>query len=181
VRWPPGVQADGSPKKRDAVGNGGGAGGFFAPRGALQSRRVGPGRCDPGPPQTRTCGITASGSSRRGFASATIRGTCVKIATGISVPAIFPSRGSTSRRLPFLRRVPRIGSPPSQVILRRYDSLTPVPPHFVAFAWRYRDLPHRFAPARGWDSYAHRPGLFSRSPRTATFSHGDVRASQVPG
>jgi hypothetical protein len=53
------------------------------------------------------------------------------MSSGIGLPVIFPPSGSTSRRLPFLRRVPRVGSPPSQVVLRRYDSLTPFPPHFV--------------------------------------------------
>ncbi len=103
------------------------------------------------------------------------------MSSGIGLPVIFPPSGSTSRRLAFLHRVPWVGSPASSVLLRRYDSLTPIPPRFVSFAWRYRDLTHRFAPVRGWDSCAHRPGLFSRSPKPLLLAHGDVRASQVPG
>ena len=103
------------------------------------------------------------------------------MSSGIGLPVIFPTSGSTSRRLASLHRVPWVGSPASSVRSRRYDSLTSFPPRFVSFAWRYRDLPHRFAPARGWDSYAHRPGLFSRSPKPLLLTHGDVRASQVPG
>src|SRR5262245_61492310 len=39
-------------------------------------------------------------------------------------------------------------SPASPVLSRRYDSLPPVPPHFVAFAWRYLGV-HSFVSLPG--------------------------------
>ena len=89
------------------------------------------------------------------------------MSSGIGLPVIFPPSGSTSRRLASLHRVPWVGSPASSVRSRRYDSLTSFPPRFVSFAWRYRDLPHRFAPARGWDSYAPQARTFLAEPKTA--------------
>jgi hypothetical protein len=87
-----------------------------------------------------------SGSSR---ASSAIRWSFVETSTGLGVPAILPSNDSMSRRPPSLHGVPRSGSPASQVLPRRYDLLTPLPPRFVSFAWRYRTLSSRFAPAVG--------------------------------
>jgi len=49
-------------------------------------------------------------------------------------------------------------SPASAVLSRRYDLLPPVPPHFVAFAWRYLTRPLvLFAPRR--TSAPPRPGV----------------------
>ena len=108
--------------------------------------------------------MTASGPPGPVLLSAGVSLRCLRVSV---CPSSSPTSGSTSRRLASLHRVPWVGSPASSVRSRRYDSLTSFPPRFVSFAWRYRDLPHRFAPARGWDSYAHRPGLFSAEPKTA--------------
>ncbi len=67
-----------------------------------------------------------------------------------------PFHDSTSR---FPRLAPAGGCSPASVVLsRRYDFLPPVPPHFVAFAWRYleRSLVV-FAPRR--TSEPPRPGV----------------------
>ena len=65
--------------------------------------------------------------------------------------------------------------------MRRCDSLPPLPPHFVAFAWRYHSvrlsssLPTRPDAGR-------RPGaLGSGSPTPVGCRGGDGRVSQVPG
>src|SRR5689334_5491775 len=47
---------------------------------------------------------------------------------------IFPSNGSMTRCRPLLRRVPRVGSPASSLLLRHSDFPTPVGRRFVAFA-----------------------------------------------
>ena len=51
--------------------------------------------------------------------------TCIPRA-GLPAGASLPSPGSSGA-----------SSPASAVLSKRYDSLPPVPPHFVAFAWRY--------------------------------------------
>jgi hypothetical protein len=58
--------------------------------------------------------------------------------SGLPAGASLPSPGSSGA-----------SSPASAVLSKRYDLLPPVPPHFVAFAWRYlqRSLV-RFAPQR---------------------------------
>jgi len=66
---------------------------------------------------------------------------------GLPAGASLPSPGSSGA-----------SSPASTVLSRRYDFLLPVPPHFVAFAWRY--LPRSlvlFAPRR--TSVPPRPGV----------------------
>jgi len=70
-------------------------------------------------------------------------------------------------------------SPASAVLSRRYDLLPPVPPHFVAFAWRYLTRPLvLFAPRR--TSAPPRPGVVDPVSRPG-FHGGDGRISQVPG
>ena len=70
-------------------------------------------------------------------------------------------------------------SPASTVLSRRYDSLPPVPPHFVSFVGRYlrvhssSSLPAGRVRRRG-------PELFTRSPRPGS-RRGGGRISQVPG
>jgi hypothetical protein len=62
----------------------------------------------------------------------------------------FPPRGPAGNR-----------SPASAVLSRHYDFLPPLPPHFVAFAWRYHGCTASFAPP----VYPVRPGgleLFAR-------------------
>jgi hypothetical protein len=54
------------------------------------------------------------------------------------VPSLVPSDGPAFRRRSLLGGVPRDGSPASTLVLRRSDFSSPIPPRFVAFAWRYR-------------------------------------------
>jgi hypothetical protein len=82
----------------------------------------------------------------------------------------FPPRGPLGTR-----------SPASTVLSRHYDFLTPLPPRFVSFAWRYHGSarhvsslpppPNAKRRARGW-----LPGI----PIRVCF-RGDDRISQVPG
>ena len=74
--------------------------------------------------------------------------------SGRPTDASLPSTGSSGA-----------SSPASTVLSRRYDSLPPVPPHFVAFAWRYLrvhsffSLPDRRVRRRGLGCY---PGISRR-------------------
>ena len=54
---------------------------------------------------------------------------------GLPLDAPLPSTGSS-----------RPSSPTSTVLSGRYDFLPPIPPHFVAFAWRYHGNTRNFAP-----------------------------------
>ena len=54
---------------------------------------------------------------------------------GLPADASLPSTGSSGA-----------SSPASTVVSKRYDFLPPVPPHFVAFAWRYHTVRLWFAP-----------------------------------
>jgi hypothetical protein len=57
--------------------------------------------------------------------------------------ACFPRSGlSADASLPFTGSS-EASSPASSVLPKRYDFLPPVPPHFVAFAWRYLNV-HSF-------------------------------------
>jgi hypothetical protein len=75
----------------------------------------------------------ACGDSLASFA---IRCRRVEMGSGLGVPGIFPSSGLMARR-----PLPSAGSlgsvPPRRRYMRRSDSPPPVPPRFVAFAWRY--------------------------------------------
>src|SRR5262249_5280627 len=72
--------------------------------------------------------------------------------SGLPTDASLPSTGSSGA-----------SSPASAVLSRRYDSLPPVPPHFVAFVWRYPRV-HSFSSLPG--GRVHRRGLelLTRSP-----------------
>jgi hypothetical protein len=54
----------------------------------------------------------------------------------MSLPC-FPQTAPSARPPSSLQRLPRVGFPPSQVLSRGSDSSSSLPPHFVAFAWRY--------------------------------------------
>ena len=56
---------------------------------------------------------------------------------GLPANAPLPSPGSSGA-----------SSPASTVLPKRYDFLPPVPPHFVAFAWRYLNV-HSFCSLPG--------------------------------
>src|SRR5262245_16531499 len=70
-------------------------------------------------------------------------------------------------------------SPVSSVLSRRYDLLPPVPPHFVAFAWRYLSV-HSFFSLPGGRVRRRGLELVTRWLRPG-FRGGDDRISQVPG
>src|SRR5262249_49260998 len=53
--------------------------------------------------------------------------------------------------------------PASSVLSRRYDLLPPVPPHFVAFVWRYLRV-HSFSSLPGGRVRRRGPELLTRSP-----------------
>jgi hypothetical protein len=74
------------------------------------------------------------------------------------------------------------GSPASSLLPRRCDSLPPVPPHFVAFAWRYRTGRLRFRFRGRQPTNAFGPGrLFSRNSPHPLARCGNDRISHVPG
>src|SRR6476646_10653514 len=70
-------------------------------------------------------------------------------------------------------------SPASTVLSRRYDFLPPIPPRFVAFAWRYPRV-HSFFSLPGGRVRRRGPELLTRSHRPG-FRRGNDRISQVPG
>ena len=74
----------------------------------------------------------------------------------LDVFGMFPSVESAGRRLASLPGSSGASSPASTVLSRRYDSLPPVPPHFVAFVWRYLRV-HSFISLPG--GRVHRRGL----------------------
>ena len=80
---------------------------------------------------------------------------------------------------PSLHRVPRDGSPGFDGTMRRCDSLPPISPHFVSFAWRY----HRcvlFVPPGPGRGAVDQSGVGRRYLRAALLD-GTGRVSQVPG
>src|SRR5262245_57615309 len=86
-----------------------------------------------------TCGRTSMGSA-----------CCPR--SDLPADASLPSTGSSGA-----------SSPASTVLSRRYDLLPPVPPHFVAFAWRYLRA-HSFASLPGGRVHRRGPELLTRSP-----------------
>ena len=62
--------------------------------------------------------------------------------------------------------------------MERSDSPPPIPPHFVAFAWRYH-RPLRFLPRTARSAAVRRSGIGVRLPLAGCFG-GDDWASQVP-
>ena len=129
------------------------------------------------------CGEPGSVNALSGacLASSAIRCSFVETVSGFDVPVMFPSNGSVTRRPPSLHGVPRVGSPASSVLRERSDFPPPVPPRFVAFAWRY----HRVRPSfRSRSGRTPAPaGLEPCSPVALAGSvvSGDDRISQVPG
>ena len=84
-----------------------------------------------------------------------IRRRPVEMVTGLGVPGIYPSGGLMARRL--LPSAGSLGSvPPLPGTIRRSDSPPPLPPHFVAFAWRY---PGRIRGSLPWPPDAPATGL----------------------
>ena len=70
-------------------------------------------------------------------------------------------------------------SPASTVLSKRYDFLPPIPPHFVAFAWRYLSV-HSFFSLPGGRVRRRGLELVTRYLRPGC-RRGDDRISQVPG
>ena len=124
----------------------------------------------------------AMDSLPKGIRSA-IRWCYVDTISKSDVSVVFPSNGTMTRRLASLHGVRADSrSPASTVLSRRYDSLSPIPPRFVAFAWRYRSGRLRFASAGGKrQTPADRDALVTRVPHTPGVSYGSDRASHVPG
>ncbi len=95
---------------------------------------------------------------------------------------IFPNNESMSQCLASLHRVlAGTRSPASSVLSRQYDTLPSIPPHFVAFAWRYHRSNRPISslptpPTAGCRAWGWSPGIPCRD-----FFRGDDRASQVPG
>ena len=72
--------------------------------------------------------------------------------SGRPTDASLPSTGSSGA-----------SSPASTVLSRRYDSLPPVPPHFVSFVWRYLRV-HSFSSLPAGRVRRRGPELLTRSP-----------------
>jgi hypothetical protein len=70
-------------------------------------------------------------------------------------------------------------SPASTVLSKRYDFLPPLPPHFVAFAWRYLGCT-RAVCSSGGRVRRQRPGV-GHPVAPAGMYRGNDRSSQVPG
>ena len=79
-------------------------------------------------------------------------------------------------------RFPPLGPPgefPSfNGTIKRYDFLSPIPPHFVSFAWRYLGCTRDYAPQR--TSAPSRPGVGNPVSPSGN-CRGNDRISQVPG
>jgi len=71
---------------------------------------------------------------------------------------VLPPSGSVVRRSPSLPRVPRVGSPASQVLRERCDFPSLIPPRFVSFAQWYRGGAPPFALTGGRAPSACEPG-----------------------
>src|SRR5580658_9489213 len=67
-----------------------------------------------------------------------IRSSRVEIGTEPRVSSIFPSHGCHVPARPSLHGVPSARFPRFLATTTRSDSSSPIPPRFVAFAWRYR-------------------------------------------
>ena len=85
--------------------------------------------------------------------SLTANSDCYPLALRLRGVGVRSLRHVSCRRACHLtRRFPPPGplgssSPNSTVLSTRYDFLPPIPPHFVAFAWRYQGNTRGFAPA----------------------------------
>ena len=107
-------------------------------------------------PQTRTCAISAYGSSNDGFAMQqcctpeTLSWAVSVIRIPSSMPrSVFPDPGSNIRHplsvLPSLHRVQRDQFPGFISTMRVLRHPTAISPHFVAFAWRYLNVHSLFS------------------------------------
>jgi len=122
-----------------------------------------PGRprdCSLGLPQIRACTLNAPGSSRCGIAvphtTGWFRGdTLVRHGVLSVVPTPRPQRGT-----PFAPRGPGGPFPRFNTTMGHCDSLPPISPRFVSFAWRY----HRCVPCSSpsaQDLAVDHPGVFN--------------------
>src|SRR5260370_10842304 len=117
------------------------------------------------------------------FANSAIRRCCVDTGSSSDALAMFPSDGSTMKASPSLGRVLRVPFPCVSGTMGGSDFLTPLAPHFVAFAWRYHGRARRFAPRRPhapagtWGSLAGSPLPRSVAVETA----GSLRFLGNPG
>ena len=91
-------------------------------------------------------------SESRGQADRTSMGSACCPRSSLPTDASLPSTGSSGA-----------SSPASAVLSRRYDSLPPIPPHFVAFVWRYLRV-HSFSSLPGGRVRRRGPELLTRSP-----------------
>ena len=142
--------------------------------------------------------IRAYGSSDHGFAAPTYISTpsCTRRwrNSQLGYPLLFRGYGTriSTHSTYFLTTVPRSGaslpstgsspvasSPASTVQSRHYDFLSPFPPHFVAFAWRYHGCTRKFR-SRAGRVRQRGPGVSNPVSPTGIF-RGDDRTSQVPG
>ena len=132
----------------------------------------------------------ASGSSSNPFASprpsavtnpyCTIRRHCGHTSRKFDAFQVLPADGRVTRCLASHPPGPCGSSSPASAVLSRHcDFLPPLPPRFVAFAWRYHGTTHLSLPTP-LRAAASGLGLFARYPRPGCF-RGDGRISQVPG
>lgn len=100
---------------------------------------------------------------------------------GLCVPSIVPSSRSSRRRPPSLLWVPWLGSPDSQVLLGRSDSLMHVQASLRSPSLSCTVV--RPVSSLPWMAgrCVHGPGLLSRSPTQPLGFDGCIRVSQVPG
>jgi len=115
----------------------GNVGGPFRP---IACGAGGPGRsggCPPELPQSRACGFPAPGSSRRGSAVPhTAKRFCGDTPSRLGVLGMVPTPRHDAAP-PSLHGVREGSFPRFSATMRRCDSLPPISPHFVSFAWRY--------------------------------------------
>jgi len=105
-----------------------------------QGGRVAPGDCSPGAPtdpDVRDYRIRLLGSAIRDTTSAAIRCRFVDTEPRISVRAVFLSNGSLIRHPLSSTGSPRMGFPCFTGTMGCSETLPPISPRFVAFAWRY--------------------------------------------
>ena len=130
-------------------------------------------------PQSRTCTLNASGSSRCGIAvphtTRWFRGdTLMRHDVLGVVPTPRPQRGT-----PFAPRGPGGPFPRFNTTMGRCNSLPSISPRFVSFAWRYHRCDRCLSPIGPGRGAVDRPGVgMPVSP--AGLLSGDGRVSQVP-
>ena len=165
--------------------------------------RVGGVVTEPLPPQTRACAIDALGSSPDRFAQEVsslirrLRKTApspVRLSTAVSCtclwnsafPPAFPISGSVQVTPRFPPAGPEgHGSPPSQVLSRRYDFLPSHVLRLIVFASRFHGCLSEFVSASGGPAAVQarrRAGvwIYAGNPLPASLPVGVSRTSQVP-